>query len=258
MKIAVVMRQVPDLIEPIEIDASASAVDLDGAVFLANEPDDQALEQALLIKEKIGGGTVTVVALDFGEVDNTLYTAAAKGADQIIKIPYDQEQPPAPKEGAAAYAEVIRPLEPDLVLVGGYAHDELESALAPQLAVQMHMPYVGVVRGVDPLPDGTHVALCKEFPAAAMARLSVALPAVLGIVGADEPPRYVPVSRIRSVMKQANIREQEVAISAPSSAVTIDRLYLPESGGGAEMLAGSDDDVAAKIAAILRDKGIVA
>ena len=96
MKIAVVMRQVPDLIEPVEIDDSGAAVDLDGAVFLANEPDDHALEQALLIKDKVEGSTVTVIALDFGEVDNTLYTAAAKGADQIIKIPYDREWDPVP------------------------------------------------------------------------------------------------------------------------------------------------------------------
>ncbi len=135
MKIAVVVRQVPDLIEPVEIADSEKAVDLDGATFRANEADDLALEQAILIKEKLGGSAVTVVALDFGDIDNTLYAAAAKGADRIIKIPYDQGQPPTPKQAAAMYAEAIRGLGADLVLVGSYAHDELEGTLAPLLAL---------------------------------------------------------------------------------------------------------------------------
>ena len=96
MKIAVVVRQVPDLIEPVEIADSEKAVDLDGATFRANEPDELAMDQAVLIKEKLAGSAVTVVALDFGDVDNTLYTAAAKGADRIVKIPYDAAAGPHP------------------------------------------------------------------------------------------------------------------------------------------------------------------
>ncbi|NLX97168.1 MAG: hypothetical protein GXY83_13420 [Rhodopirellula sp.] len=78
MNIAVVVRQVPDLIEPLEIDDSGAALDFSSASFLVNESDDHALEQAILLKEA-GGGTVTVIALDYGDVDNTLYTAAASG-----------------------------------------------------------------------------------------------------------------------------------------------------------------------------------
>ena len=39
------------------------------------------------------------MALDFGDVDNTLYTAAAKGADRIVKIPLDADRPAAPGGG---------------------------------------------------------------------------------------------------------------------------------------------------------------
>ena len=76
-------------------------------------------------------------------------------------------------------------------------------------------------------------------------------------IGADEPPRYVPVSRIRSARKSANIQEREVAIGMPASTVTIDRLYRCESGAGAEMLTGSDDEVATQIVALLREKGVL-
>ncbi len=255
MKIAVVVRQVPDLIEPVEIAEGAETVDLGGATFRANESDEFALEQAILIKEK-SGGTVSVVALDFGEVDNTLFTAAAKGADQLVKIPYDAVLPPSPKQAAAAYAEVIRGLSPNLVLVGSYAHDELESTLAPLLACELGFPFVGVVRGVQPAADGAAATVFKEFPGAVMAKMNVKLPAVLGILGADQPPRYAPVSRIRAAMKTAKVEEQEAAVPAGASAVAVERLYYPAAGQRAEILAGSVEDVAAGIVRILKEKGV--
>jgi len=47
-----------------------------------------ALEEAILLKER-HGGTITVVTLDSGDVDETLFTAVAKGADRVIKIASD-------------------------------------------------------------------------------------------------------------------------------------------------------------------------
>ena len=163
MNIAVVVRQIPDLIEPLEIAASAVALELESASFVVNESDDHALEQAILLKEG-GGGSVTVVALDFGDVDNTLYTAAAKGADRILKIALEGEAA-SPRTTAAAYCQAIQPLGADLVLVGVQAHDELQGVLPPLLAEALGLPYVGVIRGVRPGETPGTVSVCKEFPA---------------------------------------------------------------------------------------------
>ncbi len=256
MNIAVVVRQVPDLIETLEIDASGAALDWDAASFIVNECDDHALEQALLLKEA-GGGSVTVVALDAGDVDNTLYAAAAKGADRVLKIPLDDGTPPGPQAAAALLAEAIQPLQADLVLVGVQAHNELDGVLAPLLAAALARPYVGVIRGVKAGPDAGTVVACKEFPGAVMARMKVKLPAVLGILGADQPPRYVPVSRIRAAMKATQFEEPAVAAAAVEPLVTVRKLSPPVSGTRAEMISGSETDVAARIAAILAEKGLL-
>ena len=256
MNIAVVVRQVPDLIEPLEVADSGTSLDLDDAGFIINESDDHALEQALLLKEA-GGGTVTAVALDFGEIDNTLYTAAARGADQIIKIAYDEDLPPAPREAAAIYAEVIKALQADLVLVGVQAHDELEGALPPVLALALDLPYLGVIRGVEPGDDPATVRAFKEFPGAVKAQMSVKLPGLLGILAADQPPRYVSVSRIRAAAKSTEFEEKSVAVAAPEPHVTVHRLYPPEAGERAQILEGSEEEVAARIAEILVEKGVV-
>lgn len=255
MNIAVVVRQVPDLIEPLEIDSSGVALDLGAASFILNECDDHALEQALLLKEA-GAGTVTVVALDFGEPDNSLYAAAAKGADRLVKIPLDGDAPPSPRAAAAIFARAIEPLGADLVLVGVQAHDELDGVLAPMLAAELNRPYVGVIRGVKAAAPGT-VTACKEFPGAVMARLTIRLPAVLGLLAAEQAPRYVPVSRIRAAMKSAQIDEQEVSPPDLAPAVSVCRLSLPEAASRAEMLTGSEAEVAGRIAEILAEKGLL-
>jgi len=254
MKIAVVLRQVPDLIEPLEIADSGGELDLDGASFVVNESDDHAVEQAILIKEAIGG-EVVVVAPDYGNVDDTLYAAAAKGADKIIKLPVEDERLPAPRALAAMLAEAIGPLGADLVLIGCQAHDEMEGALGPVLALKLGLPYVGVVRGVKP-SDGA-VKACKEFPGAVMAEYDVQLPAVLGILAAEQPPRYVSVSRIRGAMGTTKFEEAAVATAAGEPAVTVRRMYPPETGEGAEMISGSEADVAARIVEILVEKGVI-
>lgn len=255
MNIAVVIRQVPDLIEPLEADAAGTALDLGSASFLVNESDDHALEQAILLKEA-GGGTVTVVALDCGDVDNTLYAAAAKGADRIVKIALEGD-PPSAQNAAVMLAEAVKPLGADLVLVGVQAHNELEGVLAPLLAAGLGLPYVGVIRGVKAGAEPGTISACKEFPGAVMARLTVKLPAVLGILGADQPPRYVPVSRIRAAMKSTKFEEQAAAAADVEPLVTVRRLAPPAPAARAEMLTGSEAEVAARIAAILAEKGLV-
>ena len=256
MKIAVVIRQVPDLIEPLEVDSSGKALDLGSATFILNESDDHALEQALLLKEA-QGGSVSVLAVDFGDVDNSLYAAAAKGADQLIKLLWDDpNRPPSPQQAARMFAEVLRPLAPELVLVGVQAHDELDGVLPPELAVCLGWPYVGVVRGVK-ADDGQGLLVRKEFPGAVMAEFAVRLPAVLGILGAEQPPRYVPVSRIRAAMKSSQIAEQEAPVPPWAARVEVARLSPPAPAERAEMLTGSAEEVAQRIAALLEEKGLL-
>jgi electron transfer flavoprotein beta subunit len=190
-------------------------------------------------------------------VDNTLYTAAAKGAERIVKIPVEGTSKLSPLTAAALYASVIQPLAADLVLVGVQAHDELDGVLATALATALARPYVGVIRGVQLGSEPATVVACKEFPRAVRARMVVQLPAVLGILGADQPPRYVPVSRIRAAMNATRLEEPEVAATTCPSLVSVRKLYPPVSGTHAEMIAGSETEVADRIVDILLEKGLL-
>jgi len=255
MKIAVVLRQVPDLIEPLEIAVGGKALDLELATFLVNETDDHALEQAILLKES-AGGDVTVVAIDYGDIDNTLFTAAARGADHIVKIQLDDDTQPQPETMSIALATALKDIGPDLVLLGSQTHDELLGPLGPSIAHHLGLPYIGVVCGVEPFGGGM-LKVFKEFPGAAKAALDVKTPAVLGVLAAEQPPRYVPVSRIRAAAKSAQFDEQEFDPPPVDALTAVTELYAPEPAECAEMIEGDEEEVASRVAGILAERGLV-
>ena len=79
MKILVLMKMVPDIVEELEVSDDGSSLDQEYLRFIVNERDDYALEQALLLRDSLQA-EVTVVAPEAPEVDDVLYTALAKGA----------------------------------------------------------------------------------------------------------------------------------------------------------------------------------
>ena len=117
------------------------------------------------------------------------------------------------------------------------------------------MPYVGYISGVT-ASDG-QVVVQKEYPGGLIAEMEVALPAVLGIQAAEEPPRYVAFSRVRQAMKSADIEEHTVAELDPSGGPTVSRMFQPEAGERATMIEGDEDEVATRLVEILKDAGVL-
>jgi electron transfer flavoprotein beta subunit len=254
MNIVTPIKLVPDLVEELAIDQSGTALDTDWLRLVLNELDDHALEEAILLKER-GGEQVTVVAPDVPDVDDALYAAAAKGADRLIKITGDFAAGTNNHALARVFGAVIRGLQPDLVLTGVQAHDDLDGSIGPLLAEVLGMPYVGYVAGVA-VADGM-CTVRKEYPGGLVAEMEVTLPAVLGIQAAEEPPRYVAVSKIRQAMKDSTIEQQAAAEWDLSGAPTVSRMFQPESGARATMIEGDEGEIAAKLVSILQELGVM-
>jgi electron transfer flavoprotein beta subunit len=54
MNIIVPIKMVPDLVEELSIDPSGAALDTAWMRLILNEFDDHAIEQAILLKERVG------------------------------------------------------------------------------------------------------------------------------------------------------------------------------------------------------------
>jgi electron transfer flavoprotein beta subunit len=258
MKILVLLKMVPDIVEELEIGADGRSLDQDAVRPIVSERDDHALEQALLLKER-SGATVTALALEAPEVDEVLFTALAKGADRAVKVTGLEAAP-----GSAAAAGVLAAVLPavpdlmpvDLVLAGCQAIDDLDGVLAPALAERLAMPYLGIVTGVTVAGAGGPATVLKEFAGGTRGRYTVCLPAVLGIQAAEKPPRYVPVAKVRAAMKTRAIDEVPGAALKATGLVAVTAMTKPEAAGRAEMLEGSPEAVAAKLVEILAARGL--
>lgn len=256
MDIVVLIKFVPDLVEDLEIDAGTGLLDRSFLRLMPNELDDHALEEALLLKERYGG-RVTVLTLDTGDVDETLFTAIAKGADRAIKLAGEGfDQGPSNQRIAAILRRVVGDIRFDLILAGTQAVDDLDGFVGALLAEQLRLPYVGYVTKVI-AGDGRFVVQ-KEYPGGLNAEIEVQGPAVLGIQAAEKPPRYVVTSKVMEAMKSARIEEIAVDAVTVDNELVVSAMALPESGSHAEMIEGNTQQVAEKLAQVLRERGIVA
>jgi len=260
MNLFVFLKMVPDTVEELEVAADQKSLNAEFLRFKLSDPDEHALEQALLLKEK-HSGTLTVVALDAPEVDDVLFTALAKGANRAVKIPVDQT-----KLGTAATAKVfaslfttggatLAPLT--LILPGSQANDDLEGELAPLVAEALQLPYIGVVSGITLEDGGKKAVVLKEFSGGMRGEFDVPLPAVLGIQAAEKPPRYVPVAKVRATMKSAKIESADLPEPEQAMALAVDRMYKPEAAGRAQMLEGSAEEIANRLADLMAERGIL-
>ncbi len=258
MNLYVLLKMVPDTVEELNVSADGKSLDSEFLRFKLNDPDEHALEQALILKEK-HGGKVTVVSLDAPEVDDVLFTALAKGADRAVKIPVNQAglgTVAAAKVLAGFFGSASGQITPDtLVLPGSQAIDDLEGELAPFLAAALNLPYVGVVCGIVPA-DGK-ATVRKEFAGGLRAEFEVTLPAVLGIQSAEKPPRYVPVAKVRAVMKSAKIETADLPPPDRPMQLEVERTYKPEAAGRAQMLEGAPEEVADKLVEVLAKSGVI-
>ena len=259
MNIIAVLKMVPDVVEELEVGDDGKSLDLEFLRLIVSERDEHALEQALLLKDQLGG-TVTAVAIEAPEIDDVLFTALAKGADRAIKVT-DVEEGLSTRSAAALLAQVMPTvpnlLPADLVLAGCQATDDLDGQTAAVLAHGLDLPYLGIVSHVDADPGGNKALLLTEFPGGVHGEFEVDLPAVLGIQASEKPPRYVPVAKVRAAMKTQTIEEVSADAKPAPSLAAVTQMAKPEASGKAEMLDGSPEELAAKVGEILSERGLL-
>jgi electron transfer flavoprotein beta subunit len=259
MKILVLMKMVPDIVEELEVAGDGRSLDSEYLRFIVNERDDYALEQALLLRDRVGA-TVTVVAPDAPEIDDLLHTARAKGADRVVKV--TGIDPGAGSRATAAALAATLPgipdaLPADVVLSGCQAIDDLDGFVGPLVADGLGLPYLGLVSRIAVDAGGRTATVEKEYAGGVMGRFEVALPALLGVQGCEKPPRYVPIAKVRAAMAAGGIEVVAAASGRPVPPLEVTSMAKPVQTAHAEMLQGSVREVAAQVADILAARGLI-
>jgi electron transfer flavoprotein beta subunit len=147
--------------------------------------------------------------------------------------------------------------EPDLVLCGVQSSDGVNGATGVALAAHLGFPRVAVVKKIEREREGLLVE--RELEGGLLETIRVPLPALLTVQTGINEPRYATLRAI----KQAANKPLEVvdldglgidAGAVEGAAGSWTRRYLKrEAGEGAEMLSGSPDELAERIAEIIRE-----
>ncbi len=252
MQIAVAVRLMPKAGDELEVDPSGTDIDREYVDMSITDFDDQALEEAVLMKEATGA-TVTAVGLQADGIEDALRVAYARGADRVVIVNAGEIDPYDSRTAALAFAEAFRALAPDLVLVGVQTPYDVFGQTAPVVADALGWPQANVIVGVT-LADGT-ARVVQEYAGGRLAVLGLQLPAVVGVQSASAPPRYVSMSRLRQAMTEASAETLDVSVQAPSGTPKLVALSRPEPMDHATMLEGDAEQLAAQIVAVLHEQG---
>lgn len=249
MKIVVCVKQVAVLGDDIEFTADHRDIDRDYLDFALNEWDTFATEEALRLREALGGEVVAVTVGD-ADAEDALHRCLAMGADRAVRIWNDGLGSLDPIRVARALAVVVSEEQPDLVLCGAQSSDAVEGATGVALAALLDLPSVAVVKKVEPAADAGSVVVDRELEGGLVEVLDVTLPALLTIQTGINEPRYVTLR----AMQQA--KQSPLPVVEPGDlgdgAYRVRRMHTPERVR-AQMLAGRAPDIAARIAELVRE-----
>ena len=248
MKTVVCIKQVLQLGDEVEFTADGLDVDPDYLDPALNEWDSFATEEALLLRERLGG-EVVLVTCGPKQSEAALRRCLAMGADRAIRI---EDLGRDPFSVARALADVVRAESADLVLCGVQSSDAVQAATGTALAELLDLPRAAVVTRVDYDAGARKAVVDRELEGGLVDSVEIDTPAVLTIQTGINQPRY---ANLRAI-KQAEQVEIDVRTSEGGGmpAYRVRRMFVPERGEGAEMIGGSPAEIAGRIAAIVKER----
>lgn len=248
MKVVVCVKQVLQLGDEVEFTDDGLDVDPDYFDTALNEWDSFATEEALQLKERLGGEVVIVTCGDSG-AEAALRRCLAMGADRAIRVEGTGRDPIAV---ARALAEVVREEVPDLVLCGVQSSDSVQAATGTALAELVDLPRVAVVVKLDYDEGAGKAIVDRELEGGLLDRVEVDVPAVLTIQTGINQPRYANLRAIKQA-EQVEVDVRQAAVDG-KPAFRVRRMFVPPRGEGAEMLGRDPAEIARRIAEIVKER----
>jgi electron transfer flavoprotein beta subunit len=199
MKILVPIKRVPDPDTKIRVRADATGIETDGVKFAVNPFDSIALEEALRLREKIGGAEIVVITIGSDECAEQLRSGLAMGADRAILIKS------ASVLDSLAVAKVLAVIcqreQPSLVIMGKQAIDDDSSQAGQMLAALLDIGQVTFVSKLE-LAGDRRTAHCSRETDAGIENVTVSLPAILTADLRLNEPRYVSLPGIMKARRK--------------------------------------------------------
>ncbi len=245
MKIIVSVKQVPARDSTLRVNSEGRWLDESDVTYEMNEPDAYALEEALQLKEKLGG-EVVVLCAGPQRAAQTIREALAKGADRAIHVELEGQGGLDALSTARLLAKAIEAEKPDFVLTGLQSDDLGYGQTGVILAEMLGMAHATIVMEVE--PQGNSVRVKRELEDGWFQNIMLPMPVVLTIQSGIKKLRYATLMGI----KKAKTKEVKTVPASQlggdsSSATQMDRVYLPQRTKQTQILTGEPRKVAQQL-----------
>jgi electron transfer flavoprotein beta subunit len=256
MNIIVCVKQVPDA-KDVRLDPKTNTLAREGVASIMNPYDQHAVEEAVRIKESLGG-SVTVVTMGPPQAEAVLRQAISCGADSGVLV--SDRAFAGADTWATSYtlAKAITTLGAfDLVLCGKQAIDGDTAQVGPGLGVRLGIPFVTCVQRVrcadtkglvvERMMDDGYDVVKVDYPALLTVVKDVNEPRVPSLKGTMKAKKAV----IRT-MSAAEINADPALIGLPGSPTQVVKVFPPEPRGERCLLTGSIDEQVEQLVGKLR------
>ena len=223
MKIAVLVKQVVGSESALEISQDQKWIDNSNATFVMNPPDNYAIEEAMLIKEKVVAGEVVIVSMGPQRVQKVIREGLSKGADRGIQIETESLNEIDPLYTSKVLAETLRDENFDLILSGLQSDDSGMGQTGVLLGELLNMSTATLAIETD--IDQNKIRVKRELESGWFQWVELEFPASVSIQSGINQPRYPSLKGIMGAKK----KEIKV-ISAPQvgKRQSISEIFVPK------------------------------
>ena len=200
MKIAVLIKQVPGSESALPINDSQNWIDESSVTFVMNPPDNYALEEALILKEKIGEGEVVIVSMGPNRVQKVIREGLAKGADRGIHLLQEGKIENDPLSVSKKISTALKEENFDLILSGLQSDDTGMSQTGVLIGEFLGMSTATLV--VETKIENDHIRLKKELESGWYQWVVLPIPASISIQSGINTPRYPSLKGIMGAKKK--------------------------------------------------------
>jgi len=201
MKILVCIKQVPDMESRFKVNAAGTWYDTSDLAWRMNEYDEFAVEQAVQLKEQLGGvPEITVVSVGPERVKEAIKKALAMGCDRGVPAQDEASHEKDPFEIASVIAEYARGENFDLILTGMQSQDRGSAQVGVLLAELLGLPAVTTIVGFA--FEAGAVTAKRELEGGLKAVVKVRLPALFTCQLGLNTPRYPTLPNIMKAKKK--------------------------------------------------------
>jgi electron transfer flavoprotein beta subunit len=259
MNIVVLVKQVPDSGTERSLRADDKTVERDSASLVINEMDEYAIEEALKVKEAVGG-TVTVLTVGPEKAAESIRKALSMGPDGAVHVTDPAIHGSDALATSKVLAKALEGLEWDLVISGAEATDGRAASMAAMLSERLGV--AGLTGARKLTVDGSTLTIERQLEDGYQV-VEAQTPAIVSVWDTINEPRYPSFKGIMAAKKKPvdtkslsdlGIDAGEVGLAAATSKV-VDAAPRPPRQAGEKIT--DEGDGGSKLVAYLAAEKIV-